>query len=204
MSSSVCATSYRPGTDVPISAIVGMPELYVSPASFAVEATQSALATALDAAIARLDEMRIREGVALRAEILSRLVICRRLHLAVTERVPQTLRAAEARLRTRVSRLSSDVGASLDAGRLEMEIALLADRTDITEELVRLESHFAQLAALLDTSEPSGRRLDFLLQEMAREANTVGAKSQDAELSHLVVELKSDIERMREQIQNVE
>ena len=74
-----------------------------------------------------------------------------------------------------------------------MEIALLADRTDITEELVRLESHFAQLASLLDASEPSGRRLDFLLQEMAREANTIGAKSQDAELSHLVVELKSDI-----------
>ena len=120
------------------------------------------------------------------------------------ERLPEALRSAEARLRTRVARLTADVGVSLDPGRLETEIALLADRTDVTEELVRLDSHFAQLATLLDAPEPAGRRLDFLLQEMAREANTVGAKSQDAELGHLVVELKSEVERMREQVQNVE
>ena len=92
----------------------------------------------------------------------------------------------------------------LDPARLAMEVALLADRGDITEELVRLGSHFGQFAELLETAGPSGRRLDFLLQEMAREANTVGAKCQDASLSHLVVSLKADIERLREQVQNIE
>ncbi len=169
-----------PGTEVPITAIVAMPQLYITPASFDVAATQMALSAALEAAIASLEDMRGREGAALREEIASRLSICRRLHVAVRERLPDAVRAAESRLRSRVLRLCADVGASLEPGRLETEIAMLADRADITEELVRLESHFAQLEALLQADEPTGRRLDFLLQEMAREANTVGAKSQDA------------------------
>ncbi|HVW30657.1 MAG TPA: YicC/YloC family endoribonuclease [Polyangiaceae bacterium] len=193
-----------PGTDVPITAIVSMPDVYVAPLSFGVEATQAALVAALDTAIARLEEMRKCEGQALRSELSSRLVICRALHGRVREHLPSATRAAEARLRARVSRICADVGASIEPGRLEAEIAVLADRSDVTEELVRLDSHFAQLATLLDADEPTGRRLDFLLQEMAREANTVGAKSQDATLGHLVVELKSEIERMREQVQNVE
>jgi uncharacterized protein (TIGR00255 family) len=135
---------------------------------------------------------------------MDRLATCRRLHDTIRERVPGAVRAAEVRLRGRVARLSSDVVTTLDPGRLEAEIVLLSDRTDVTEELVRLESHFGQLEGLVSGSEPSGRRLDFLLQEVAREANTIGAKSQDAELGHLVVELKSEIERMREQVQNVE
>jgi uncharacterized protein (TIGR00255 family) len=92
----------------------------------------------------------------------------------------------------------------VDAGRLEQEIAVFAERCDITEELTRLESHCGQFAALLSAEEAVGRRLDFLLQEMAREANTVGAKSPDAPVAHAVVELKAEIERMREQVQNVE
>ena len=193
-----------PGTDVPITAIVAMPELYVAPATFGAEATQTALVSALDAATRRLEAMRICEGDALQKELANRLSLCRKLHATVRERFPDAARAGEARLRARITRLCADVGASIDPGRLEAEIAVLADRSDITEELVRLESHFGQLASLMDANEPSGRRLDFLLQEMAREANTVGAKSQDASLGHLVVELKSEIERMREQVQNVE
>ena len=81
---------------------------------------------------------------------------------------------------------------------------MFAERCDISEELTRLESHCAQLAALLGSEESVGRRLDFLLQEMAREANTVGAKSPDAQISHSIVEVKAEIERMREQVQNVE
>jgi len=193
-----------PGAEVPITAIVGMPDLYVAPSSFGADATQRALALALDTALGKLDEMRTREGTALASEIASRLGACRRLHAAIQERLPAVLRAAESRLRARIERLGREASVVLDAGRLETEIALLADRTDVTEELVRLGSHFDQLASMLDATDPSGRRLDFLLQEMAREANTIGAKSQDAELGHLVVELKSDIERMREQVQNVE
>ena len=93
---------------------------------------------------------------------------------------------------------------AIDEGRLEVEIALLADRTDITEELVRLASHFDQIERLIHSDELVGRRLDFLLQEVGREVNTIGAKSQDAGLSHVVVEMKAEIERMREQVQNVE
>ncbi len=193
-----------PGTEVPITAIVAMPDLYVAPSAFGVEATQAALVAALDAAISRLEQMRSCEGEALRKELTSRLVICRKLHATVREHLPAAARAGEARLRARITRLCADVGASIEPGRLEAEIAVLADRADVTEELVRLESHFAQLASLLEADEPTGRRLDFLLQEMAREANTVGAKCQDATLGHLVVELKSEIERMREQVQNVE
>jgi uncharacterized protein (TIGR00255 family) len=193
-----------PGMDVPITAIAAMPDLYAAPAAFGVEPTQAALAIALDAAIRRLEEMRACEGEALQKELASRLLHCRKLHTTVRERFPDAARAGEARLRARINRLCADVGASIEPGRLEAEIAILADRSDITEELVRLESHFSQLAVLMDADEPSGRRLDFLLQEMAREANTVGAKSQDAALGHLVVELKSEIERMREQVQNVE
>ena len=99
-------------------------------------------------------------------------------------------------------RLASDV--ELDPGRLEQEVALYADRVDICEELTRLESHVSHFESLVASPDAVGRRLDFLLQEMAREANTVGAKSQDAGIAHSVVELKAEIERMREQVQNIE
>ena len=88
--------------------------------------------------------------------------------------------------------------------RVEHEIALFADRVDVTEELTRVKSHLDQAASLLASPEPAGRRLDFLLQEMTREMNTIGAKSPDAAISHAVVEIKAEIERMREQVQNVE
>jgi uncharacterized protein (TIGR00255 family) len=193
-----------PGTEVPISALVGLPELYVAPTGFGPDAAQTALGAGLERAIAKLDEMRQREGKVLGNEIRTRLSICRKLHAEIRARLPDFVRASEARLRARVSRLCADVGARLEPGRVETEIAVLADRTDVTEELVRLESHFAQVEALLSAEEPSGRRLDFLLQEMAREANTVGAKSQDVDLGHIVIELKSEVERIREQVQNVE
>ena len=83
-------------------------------------------------------------------------------------------------------------------------MVILADRSDVTEELVRLDSHFQQFAQLLCEGGPVGRRLDFLLQEIGRESNTIGAKSQDAKISHLVVEMKAELERIREQVQNVE
>src|SRR4051812_28809551 len=94
--------------------------------------------------------------------------------------------------------------APLDATRLENEVALMADRSDISEEMLRLESHFEQFGGLLQAAEPVGRQLDFLLQEIARELNTTGAKSQDATLAQLVVQTKVEVERMREQVQNVE
>ena len=123
---------------------------------------------------------------------------------AAADDIAAKRRTTRARLEERLERLLKDTSVALDQGRLELELALLADRTDVTEELVRLDSHFDQIERLLSSEELIGRRLDFLLQEVGREVNTVGAKSQDAELSHVVVEMKAEIERMREQVQNVE
>jgi uncharacterized protein (TIGR00255 family) len=92
----------------------------------------------------------------------------------------------------------------VDSGRLETELVVLVDRSDISEELSRLDCHFEQFEALLAAEGPIGRRLDFLLQEIARESNTIGAKGQDAPIAHLIVELKAEVERIREQVQNVE
>jgi uncharacterized protein (TIGR00255 family) len=203
-----------PGTELPVGVLAAVPDLFASQANFDGAAVQAALGKALDDALSGLDAMRLREGTALCAELARRLESCRKLHRTIRERVPDSLREHATRVRSRIERLVSDVGATVEPGRLEAEIALLADRGDVTEEVVRLESHFAQLESLLTRPEsgpagapapaPVGRQLDFLLQEIAREANTVGAKSQDADLGHRVVELKAEIERMREQVQNVE
>lgn len=95
-------------------------------------------------------------------------------------------------------------GAEMDESRLFQEVALLADRCDITEELVRLSSHFNQFDEALRSSEPVGRKLDFLMQEMNREVNTIGSKSNDAGITNLVIQIKAEMEKMREQVQNVE
>ena len=116
------------------------------------------------------------------------------------------LEAARERLRKRTEQLRSETGL-LDEARLHQEIVIAADRLDITEELVRLRSHVGQFKQILESAgvgTPVGRRLDFLLQEMGREANTVGSKANDAPLAHEVVELKTELERIREQVQNVE
>ena len=110
------------------------------------------------------------------------------------------------RLRRRTEQIRQDTGL-LDEARLHQEIVIAADRLDIAEELVRLRSHvsqFEEITASSDASKPVGRQLDFLIQEMSREANTVGSKANDAPLAQDVVELKSELERMREQVQNIE
>jgi uncharacterized protein (TIGR00255 family) len=101
-------------------------------------------------------------------------------------------------------RAARGAGLTLDAARVEQELVLAAEHTDVTEELTRLGSHLEQFEALLEAAEPVGRRLDFLLQEMSREANTLGAKACDPGCARRVVELKAELERMREQAQNVE
>jgi uncharacterized protein (TIGR00255 family) len=148
--------------------------------------------------------MRSREGTTLREDLVRRLERVRQLAREVEARAPEVVEAHRKRLRERADRLRALTDVAIDPGRLEQEIAMFAERSDVCEELIRLESHSAQFAALLSSDEPVGRRLDFLLQEMAREANTVGAKSPDAQIAHGIVEVKAEIERMREQVQNVE
>jgi uncharacterized protein (TIGR00255 family) len=193
-----------PGQEVPLSLLGTVPELFQQ--SFAVEADAArvALRDACEQAIDRLGEMRGMEGEALGRELRQRLARTRALTSRIAARSDALLQAYRTRLQDRVARLLADARVHVDSGRLELEIALLAEKTDVAEELARLESHCGQFEALTDKQEPIGRALDFLLQEIARETNTIGSKCQDADVSHLVVELKSEIERIREQVQNVE
>ena len=193
-----------PGTELPVSSIATLPNLLDQASAADTVAVRDALEHAVQDAVKSLDEMRRREGKALKQELGDRLLSARRLRDQVADGSREAAPLFRERLRERLQRLLDDAGSRLDPGRLEMELALLADRTDVSEELARLESHFDQFALLLATEDAVGRRLDFLLQEISRETNTVGAKCQDADLSHLVVSLKSEIERMREQVQNVE
>jgi uncharacterized protein (TIGR00255 family) len=193
-----------PGTDVPIAALASLPGLLEEAPRSSTAGLEQALARAFDAAANRLEEMREREGQALSKELSQRLELLRHLCADAKELSHGAAERQLNRLRERVARLLSEASGAPDPGRLETELAVVADRSDVTEELVRLTSHFDQFAALLSEREPIGRRLEFLLQEMSREVNTLGSKSQDVKLSHLVVELKSHLEKLREQVQNVE
>jgi uncharacterized protein (TIGR00255 family) len=193
-----------PGTEVPIAALASVPQLLVDTSRTDSEGLEASLKLAFQAAVAHLDEMREREGQALGRELSERLTALRALCNQAKELSHGAAERQLGRLRERVTRLLADLNANPDGGRLETELALIADRSDVTEELVRLASHFDQFAELQRLPEPVGRRLEFLLQEMSREANTLGSKSQDVRLSHLVVDIKSQLEKIREQVQNVE
>jgi len=193
-----------PGTEVPLSLLASVPDLFVSTLQTAYEELRAAARKAFDGALSSLDEMREREGAVLSDDLRRRLESVRELARLVEERAPGLVDGHRKRLRERTERLRASIDLVIDAGRLEAEIALFAERIDISEELTRLESHCEQFRNLLKTPHAVGRRLDFLLQEMAREANTAGAKSPDARIAHAVVEMKAELERMREQVQNVE
>ncbi len=146
--------------------------------------------------------MRLDEGLKLKEDFLARLSVIEKRGQEIEEKAPLALRASRDRLAQRVQELSG--GLQIDEARLAQEVAFLADRSDITEELVRIRSHLAQFRDLLNRPEPAGRKLEFLLQEINREANTIGSKANDAAIAHVVVEVKSELEKLREQIQNVE
>jgi uncharacterized protein (TIGR00255 family) len=197
-----------PGSDVPFSVLASVPDLFVPTVEREIEAVRLAVRGAFEASVKDLDDMRRREGKALGVDLLARLQSVRTIAAVVLKRAPDVVETQRKKLKERADRLRASTEIHVDAARLEQEIALFADRVDICEELTRLESHCSQFSALLASAEspptPIGRRLDFLLQEMAREANTLGAKSPDAPIAHAVVEVKAEIERMREQVQNVE
>ncbi len=190
-----------PGEPVPLSLLSVVPDLFVVN-EHASEELLPPLRGALDAAAADLDAMRSKEGAALERVLRAHLARALELATAVAAHAPEALVTAQKRLRERVARLVSSP--DVDPARLEQEIAILADRSDVAEEIARLRSHAEQLAQLFSDEAPAGRRIDFLLQEMTREANTIGSKSADVAIARTVVELKAEIERMREQAQNVE
>jgi uncharacterized protein (TIGR00255 family) len=166
------------------------------------ESARGAALAALDEALRSLCAMREREGDALARDIGARLDSIETLASRVEVLAPQAVLYYRDRLAERVQELGR--GIAIDPARVVQEVALYADRSDVSEEITRLRSHVAQARALMEASEPAGRKLEFLVQEMHREANTIGSKSQNTEISTAVVGLKAEIERMREQVLNVE
>jgi uncharacterized protein (TIGR00255 family) len=189
--------------DIPLDALLRSSDLFFVDASSAVDnAEWEAVREAVQAAVAGLAAMRSDEGRVLTVDLRERID---RLDAAVNRIEELSVGRGDrerARLRERVTQLV-DAG-TMDPGRLELEIVLLCDKLDITEELVRFRSHSSFFRVALDSQESEGRKLSFLLQEMNREANTIASKSYDAEIAQLVVGMKEELERIREQIQNIE
>lgn len=153
-------------------------------------------------ALCGFDAMRLREGEKLRTDILSRLDAVEELTAEVEKRAPDTVKAYRERLEQKLREVLED--RSIDESRIITEAALFADKIAVDEETVRLRSHISQFRGLAGEDTPLGRKMDFLTQELNREANTIGSKCQSSDIARIVVDLKSEIEKIREQIQNVE
>lgn len=156
----------------------------------------------LERALTEYDAMRLREGEKLRDDVLARLETISRLTGVVEENAPKTVAEYRARLEQKLQEVLAT--ANIDESRVLTEAAIFADKIAVDEETVRLRSHISQLRGLTNGESPAGRKMDFLIQELNREANTIGSKCQNADIAHVVVELKAEIEKIREQIQNVE
>lgn len=192
----------RDANEIPLAAILSQPGVLV-----AGEAEADALAewdlceVAIQSALNDLAQMRATEGVALALDLRKNLDILLRLCAEVAESAEGVAQRIQQRLEERLARLMHD---RVDPGRLAQEVAILADKSDISEEIARLESHCEQFSQALVADDPVGRKLDFLLQEMNREINTIGSKAAEHPIAARVVEMKSVLERMREQAANVE
>ena len=165
------------------------------------EALPPLVSRVLSSALEELIAMREREGRALQQDLSAHLEAVAALREQILAQAPQVVSHYQTRLQERLQQLGIS---EMDPARLAQEVALMADRCAIDEELARLESHILQMRHFFTTSGEIGKKLDFLIQEMNREANTIGSKANDGTIAHLVVELKSEIEKLREQIQNVE
>ena len=197
------AAEYGLTDDLTLSTVARLPDLFtVCRGEEDEEKLAADVLSVLQEALDRFVAMREAEGERLRADVLSRLLALEE-HLAfVEERSPQTVAEYRARLTAKLNELLG--GAVADEARILTEAAIVADRLAVDEETVRLHSHIAQLRGILDCAEPVGRKLDFLVQEMNRETNTIGSKCSDTAIAGHVVEMKSEIEKIREQIQNIE
>lgn len=162
----------------------------------------AAVEIVLQKAIENFHQMRLREGEMLCADVMERKDKILDLVSFVEKRSPQTVKEYNDKLLARMREFLD--GENVDEQRIVTEAAIFADRVAVAEETVRLRSHFSQLPDILASDEPVGRKLDFLVQEMNREANTIGSKAQDLEIARAVIEMKAEIEKIREQIQNIE
>lgn len=156
----------------------------------------------LEEAMNGLESMRKKEGESLCKDLVARMGTISGSMEEIGKRAPQVVLEYQKRLSDRVKELSG--GLAVDESRLAQEVAIMADRSDITEEVVRFASHTSQLKTMLKGNEPVGRKIDFLLQEMNREVNTIGSKTNDVDIANRVVDIKSELSKLREQIQNIE
>lgn len=194
---------YHIKNDVKMSSLVGNPELFnVKKQSLPDETVTAAVLKTAEEAMESFIAMRTAEGGRLKNDVKSRTDFILEKVAFIEERSPETVKAYRERLEQKIKELIGDT--QVDEQRLLTETAIFADKIAVAEETVRLKSHIGQFCKLLDSGEPVGRKLDFIVQEMNREANTIGSKAQDMEIAHTVVDIKSEIEKIREQIQNIE
>ena len=194
---------YQLAGDPQIGMLAALPDIFTwEHTALSDEETWALVRTVVDKACDNMNAMKAREGAALGKDLDERLALIRTQLDTVVERAPLRPAEAKERLMTRLEPLLGDV--HMDPARLAQEVALLADRLDCTEECVRLSAHLDHFRALVAGEELAGRKLNFLLQEMNREANTIGSKANDASIQHAVIVMKEEIERLREQVQNVE
>ncbi len=191
------------GGDVTIQTVAGRNEVFVQTRPDEdMNAVGDALVVVLEKAFAGFNGMRRLEGEKLKADLLSHLSVLEGIREKVCERAPESVRESNEKMKARVRELLD--GANYDESRLLTECAVFADKADISEELARLDSHFSQFKKILEEETPVGRKLDFLVQEMNREVNTIGSKCNDSDIAKMVIDAKSYVEKIREQIQNIE
>ena len=197
------STQYNLPNDITVSSLSKVPDIFsVRKQEADEERIWAAVSTVAAAALANFTAMREREGVKLKDDVSSRLDTIIGCVEFIEERSPETVKEYNEKLLARLRELLGDT--TVDEQRLLTEAAIFADKIAVAEETVRLRSHVSQLRSFLESDGPIGKKMDFLVQELNREANTIGSKCQDVELARKVVDIKAEIEKIREQIQNIE
>ena len=197
------AEEYSLPNDLSASGVSRFPDvLLVEKRELDAEAITAGISGIAELALLDFDAMRLREGEKLREDVKNRLAAIDGFVAIIEKEAPNTVAEYRARLEQKMAEVLGSAG--IDRDRILAEAAIFADHIAVDEETVRLRSHMAQLDAMINGSSPIGRKIDFLIQEFNREANTIGSKCQNSQIAHTVVDLKSEIEKIREQIQNIE
>ena len=197
------ATTYQVKDDLSASSLARYPDVFtVHRAAANEDEVWEYVRPVLREAADRFVAMREAEGQRLRADIESRMRTILMNVEEIEKRSPQTVKEYQEKLLARINELIGDV--QIDPQRILTEAAIFADRVAVAEETVRLRSHFAEMTQMLETGTGIGRKLDFVVQELNREANTIGSKAQDVQIAHMVIDIKAEIEKIREQVQNIE